>query len=242
MFMFILLAQDALSQATTRSRHEVHMSGAQNNLTVIPFTPRMMLSDVHAEMCIANQMNSKELKEKLAEGFFHAIRSQSPRFIQTQLFGWDDAWPPALDTLYREIRYESLPIDTALMNPSGSTYISQGQLMVHGASVEKYISARVDTLIIQRMALASAGDFVLVINELDIRNLGVPAQIDPEGVRLFLQVHYTLFSSSGKKLKGGIVRRPFSKSSLLLSDVVRNDLMALAAELFREVGLTKEAE
>ena len=66
----------------------------------------------------------------------------------------------------------------------------------------------------------------------------MPVQIDPSGVKLFLQVHYSLFDKEGDLRKGGIVRLPFEKNSLDIVSFTKKDLFALANELYREIGLT----
>ena len=136
------------------------------------------------------------------------------------------------------MKYKALTVDTTEMAVDGSTRVIQGQLVSSGNSIDKYIAAQVDSTLIRRMAAQSSGSFVLVVSELDIRNLGVPVQIDPSGVKLFLQVHYSLFDKEGDLRKGGIVRLPFEKNSLDIVSFTKKDLFALANELYREIGLT----
>jgi len=237
-FLIVLLPLFVAGQETTRGGSRLFVSQEQETVAIVPFEPRMIISDVHQEMCRQNQLGSKALHEQIAEGFFYALRKQAPRAISADVYGWSDEWPSSLDSIYGSMKYKALTVDTTEMAVDGSTRVIQGQLVSSGNSIDKYIAAQVDSTLIRRMAAQSSGSFVLVVSELDIRNLGVPVQIDPSGVKLFLQVHYSLFDKEGDLRKGGIVRLPFEKNSLDIVSFTKKDLFALANELYREIGLT----
>lgn len=236
--VFVLLPLFVVGQETTRGGVRLFTGQNQEPVAIVPFEPRMILSDVHHEMCRKNNLTSKALHEQIAEGFFYALRKQAPRAISADVYGWSDDWPSALDSIYGSMRYKAMMIDTSAMAIDGTTRVIQGELVSAQNPIETYIAAEVDSLLIQRLAEQSSGTFVLIVSELDIRNLGVPVRIDPSGAKLFLQVHYSLFDRNGHLKKGGIVQLPFEKSSLDVVDFTKKDLFALANELYREIGLS----
>lgn len=209
-FIALLFACIASAQDHTRNFYYDLSSGVKARVAVVPFEPRMLISDLHREMCQRNGMTTREVREALAEGFFYAMRRNSPPLTEPDVFGWSDPWPSALEAIYRQIgySYEPIPALTGQAAEVHGAYVEGGEVKQKRDTVTRFMEAAVEQPLLKQMAVETGSDYVLMISQLDIVNLGTPMQVNPDGAVFYVRVHYSFYDAVGEKLTSGLVRRP----------------------------------
>ncbi|MFT5921109.1 MAG: hypothetical protein ACI8TS_000435 [Flavobacteriales bacterium] len=231
------MTNSSLAQDNTRGFSGGFYSSKAASITVVPFTPRMLISDIHRDMCFKNEMSTKEVQAALAEGFCHAMRVAKPDRAESTVYGWEDEWPEALNTFYGELGYEVKRVIDSPADPSKpGVFISEGELRMRRDTVSRYMSAVIDSTIISALATETKSNFILVVTQLDIVNLGDPIRVNPEGAALFVRLHYTLFNPEGKDLKGGLVKSALSNATYEPTTFAREEFIEAAKELYAEVS------
>lgn len=209
-------------------------------VAVVPFEPRMILNDLHRDMCQKNGMNTQQVREALAGAFCYAMRESAPELTESDVFGWDDPWPQALERLYKELGYRNTAIhpSESSSEPVG-TYLEMGELRHRLDTMTRFMQPVIDTAVVRELASEMGSDFVLLVSQLDIVNLGELVRIQPGKTAFFVRLHYAFYNAEGKYLKGGLVseqletatynphdltRKEFTKVTSLLYEALRNHL------------------
>lgn len=238
-------------QDNTRNFYLNIHQGVQAKVAIVPFEPKMLISDLHRQMCMENNMTTKEVRYALANGFCHAMRISAPSRTQPEVYGWEDEWPSSLEELYRSIGYRHLPLQELEGQAAEihGTLVRNGEIKAERDTLTRYISATFEAdSVLQELAFESDLDYTLVISELDIVNLGTPIRVNPDGAAYFVRVHYDLYDEAGEHKSGGIVKRPllattydpvqFSKEAFL--DVAKGVYDAISFTVLSEEQSTEE--
>lgn len=226
-----------LAQDNTRNFGHTFYSSKTASVAVVPFTPRMLISDIHRDMCVKNGMTSKEVQAALAEGFCHAMRISKPDRAESIVYGWEDEWPDALVSLYGEMGYEMKAVRPEAEDSTRmQARITAGELRIRQDTVTRYMSAVIDSTTMSAFAIASKSNFVLVVTELDIVNLGDPIQVNPKGAALFVRLHYTLFDPTGKEISGGMIKSPLGNKTYEPTKFAREEFIDAAERLYAQIS------
>lgn len=237
LFFFSTLSNSGLAQDNTRGFGRGFYSSKTASVAVVPFTPRMLISDIHRDMCVKNELTSKEVQAALAEGFCHAMRVSKPARAESLVYGWEDEWPETLSAFYGELGYQLKTVaETPEAPDAPGAYISEGELRIRRDTVSRYMSAVIDSSAVSALALETKSNFVLVVTELDIVNLGDPIRVNPQGAALFVRLHYTLFDPSGNEVKGGMVKSTLSSNTYEPTKFAREEFIDAAQRLYAQVS------
>lgn len=233
--LLLLCAASAQAQDNTAVFGRKFYSTKSASIAVVPFTPRMLISDIHRDMCVQNEMDSKAVQAALAEGFCHAMRVSKPQLAESMVYGWEDEWPEALNDFYGGLGYQQKNAVTQEVGQTGA-YIGEGELRIKRDTVSRYMAAIVDTTVVSSLATETQTNFILVVTELDIVNLGDPIRVNPEGAELFVRLHYSLFDPSGVEVKGGLVKSPLRSDTYNPTKFAREEFIAAAEKLYAQIA------
>lgn len=238
--MLLMAGFRVSAQDNTRAFYFNIHDGIQARVAVVPFEPRMLLSDLHRDMCVKNNMSSQAVKSALAAGFFHALRIATPSRTKSNIFGWEDEWPSALDHYFQEVgyRYAPLPDLSDQAREIHGVAVDQGELRTHEDTVTRYMTAVIPKAIITQLATETTSDYVLVISELDIVNLGTPVRVNPEAAAFYVRIHYDLYDLEGKRMSGGFVRRRIDNHNYDPVVFSREEFIEAARALYDALSLT----
>jgi len=221
-------------QDQTRSFSQNFQLRETARVTVVPFEPRMIISDLHRDMCVKNEMTSQQLREALAAAFCYAMRSTAPELLEAEVIGWEDPWPAQLENLYRELGYRNTPLEDYV--GAGGTTVEEGQLRTRYDTLTKYMQPVVKPKVVEGLALETTADYVLLISQIDLVNLGESVRIAPDASRFYVRVHYALFSPGGDLVKGGLVSTKLETQSYIPAEIAKNEFRVLTALLYADVG------
>ncbi len=226
----IITAQDM-----TRSFGGRISSNAEQRIAVVPFEPRMIISDLHRDMCVKNNMNSQQVREALSGGFCYAMRQTAPSLSETDVFGWDDPWPDALESLYKEMGYKNAPVTRREIREeekNKGAYIEEGQLRYKYDTLTRFMKPVIPQQLLSGLAEETGVDFVLIISELDIVNLGELTRVTPGKADFYVRLHYALYDTSGTFVDGGLVSQQLETASYNPHDIARNEFKAVTEALY----------
>ncbi len=221
-------------QDQTRSFSQNFQLREAARVTIVPFEPRMIISDLHRDMCVKNQMTSQQLREALAAAFCYAMRSTAPELLEAEVIGWDDPWPAQLENLYRELGYRNTPLQD--YTGAGGTTVEEGQLRTRYDTLTKYMQPVVKPKVVESLALETTSDYVLLVSQIDLVNLGESVRIAPDASRFYVRVHYALFDPMGNLVKGGLVSTKLETQSYIPDELAKHEFMVLTALLYADMG------
>lgn len=236
--LVLLLSLPGYCQDQTRVMNEGYLGEQSARVAVVPFEPRMIISDLHRDMCVKNHMSSQEVREALAEGFFYALRVTAPELAEAEVFGWSDPWPKALESLYGELSYVNTPVsrpDAEDITQAGA-FVKDGELRYKYDTLTRYMQPVLPPRILADLAYESNADYVLVISELDLVNLGDLVRVNPGKTSFYVRIHYALYDPEGNLIKGGLVSKKMETSTYDPSEMARNDFRAAAEVLYKSIG------
>lgn len=232
--VFSLCVIRAQGQDQTRSFSQNFQLTQAARITIVPFEPRMIISDLHRDMCVKNEMTSQQLREALAAAFCYAMRNTAPELLEAEVIGWDDAWPAELENLYRELGYRNTPIEDYV--GAGGTSVEEGQLRTRYDTLTKYMQPVVKPKVVASLAGETTADYVLLISQIDLVNLGESVRVAPDASRFYVRVHYALFNPQGDLAKGGLISTKLETQSYIPSEIAKNEFKVLTALLYADVG------
>ncbi len=232
--VFCMIVFRTQGQDQTRSFSQDFQLNQAARVTVVPFEPRMIISDLHRDMCVKNEMTSQQLREALAAAFCYAMRNAAPELLEAEVIGWDDPWPAELENLYRELGYRNTPVEDYV--GSGGTTVEEGQLRTRYDTLTKYMQPVVKPKVVASLAGETTSDYVLLVSQIDLVNLGESVRVAPDATRFYVRVHFALFDPEGDLVKGGLVSTKLETQSYIPTEIAKNEFKVLAALLYADVG------
>ena len=165
------------------------------------------------------------------------MRESSPELTEAEVFGWDDPWPETLERLYKEIGYLNTAVHPS-ENPSqqAGAYLAEGELRYRLDTLTRFMQPVIDTALVGGLADDLGADFVLMVSELDIVNLGELVRVQPGKTAFFVRLHYALFSADGSYLKGGLVSERLETDTYNPHDLTRNEFSKVTALLYQALS------
>lgn len=232
--MCVVLTLNA--QDFTRSFSSTVKGTQGARMAVLPFEPRMIISDLHRDMCVKNGMNSKQVREALAGGFCYAMRETAPRMMEAEVFGWDDPWPAALESLYKEMGYKNTPLRHDVDHSSRGAYLDQGELRYHYDTLTRFMQPVISGEVLRKLADETGTDFILMVSQLDIVNLGELVRVNPGKTDFYVRLHYALYNPLGELVDGGLVSHSLETQTYDPADIARNEFKKVTARLYDSVS------
>lgn len=221
------------AQDQTRTMGQGFQLNKGARITVVPFEPRMIVSDLHREMCMKNGMTSKQLHQEIAAAFCYAMRNTSPELLEADVIGWEDAWPTGLEKIYSELGYRNTPVEDYV--GGGGTTVEEGQLRTRYDTLTRYMRPVLKAPLIASLVEETSTDFVLMITQIDLVNLGESARIAPDASQYYVRIHYALFNPEGELVKGGLTSTKLETDSYIPAEIAKNEFKVLAGLLYSDV-------
>jgi len=186
---------------------------AAHKVFVVPFEPRMYMSQVDHQFNEETKMSSKEIKFRFRMGLTEYVHrsfktmgyaSVNP-LMDTAKYGKD------LFIIYGNLGYAYLKV------PDQNNYkvptkekeekkIQKGQLAVESNADSRFMDARIsDPKLLPGLNGKYNADVFVFINQLDIKAANPQDEIIPGEAKRKLIVHYTVFTKDGVEINSGIV-------------------------------------
>ncbi len=259
-------AQNCIAQdKTTGERNSLLLSSeAQKEFLIVPMMDKMFLSNVSHEIGKYNGMNFREVRS-----FFRDYITEMTAL--SSLANWQmTSLDETSDTLARNVHvaqrfdYELIKVHTKTeeskiqeiwhhlqkkeekqSQPRGA-YLENGEIKEFYDGKSRFMNAQVDTSWVFGNVLSDFDfDYLLFINELDINK---PRPTDPNygTSERTIKLHFTLYSSEGKRLYGNAAFSTFEENDLDIYGIANNALFSainrMLAECSAELTLLSEKQ
>lgn len=235
--MLLLAGAAASAQNTTREEKDNSSSkGTTCKILVIPFNPKMYLSDVDKKLGTENKMNFNQLRAAFRAGLDYKVASQL-KSVNTTYSLLTDSVKNKKDL---EMIYNSVGYDYDKPNPEGAVSknptaqkeqpkIQNGQLVVEMNDEFRFMNAKItNPKLVPYLQEKFKADVYVFINELDIKKNEGSYDITTDTYQRDVIVHYTVFDKSGKRINAGVATSTFSSTVNDTKSIINSAFSSIA--------------
>lgn len=233
------------------------VSGKQKIL-IIPFEPRLYVSDIDRDLVTENEMNFQDVKAKFRSALDQNIYISLKKYYSPLSFytlPQEDAIKE-LSYIYNSIgyKYEVMPKEEPvekenagkkLMNKfkkkdKEENYedakIENGQIVSLVDNREKYMMTKISNdNLINTLNQAYHVNYYLFINELDIKRTRIETSgLNPQ-VQREIKVHYTIFNNQEQVVASGAVKTLFDGNQNDINKISKNQFALIADKLVEKL-------
>jgi hypothetical protein len=218
---FLALAGSTLAQNQTINTRpaNVREQATTHKVLVIPFEPRMYMSEIDRTVNAETKLSGKEIRHRFRDGLndqiYKALRAA--KYGVTDLMEDTVLYKKDLIAIYQSLGYDYMRVpDQKNYRPPVKEKelkkVEKGQLVVETNSEIRFMNARIrNDKVLQTLQAKYKTDLFLFINELDIKASGskMPGEIGEGSPNRKLIIHYTLFNQTGAELNSGTIEEEF---------------------------------
>lgn len=223
------------AQIHTRSENRHWDMRPHERILIIPFEPRLIISDIHGDMCRKNDMDSQELRERLQEAIMASFPASSSDFdfVLAGMTGEDP--PKQLFDLFRLVRYkytmapplpdseERIQLLDRLMpkNPeqkNRGVAVERGELNRYYDGKSRFMNPEIDATLIKELLEAYGCDRMCFLTEFDIRLEDPTLTYTPNPSAKILNLHFAWYNTEGEKRFAGLLSNRISETNYLLTE------------------------
>ena len=231
---FIAQAQTTISNANKPNLStEVVKKATKHKVLIVPFEPRMYMSQIDHKINEETKWNQKKIREAIRFGLDDELYKCAKKKQEVLSFLDDTVkYKKDLFKTYSVIRYnyEKIPDQNKYEAPKSEKEkqaIQKGQIIADTDNEGKFMNVKVkDSTLLHAFTTKYKTDVFLFINQVDIITSDVVGTLINSTQRT-ITVHYTIFSASGKEINSGIstvnfpstVNHPAKIASMYLSKI-----------------------
>jgi len=191
-----------------------------HKVLLIPFEPRMYMSEIDRNINAETKLNAKEIKHRLRDGLndqlYKALRSA--KYGVTDLMEDTVLYKKDLIAIYQSLGYDYMrvPDQKNYKPPVKEKHlkkVEKGQLVVETNNDQRFMNARLlNEKVLGGLQTKYKADVFLFINELDIKASGSknPGELGDGSPYRKIIVHYTIFNKVGTEINSGTVEEEFA--------------------------------
>lgn len=212
---FLALAGSSVFSQTTISNsgkpnlsEETSIRSTKHKLLIIPFEPRMYMSQIDHKINEETKWNQRKIKESFRFGLDEELyKSIKKRMDVMSLLDDTVKYKKDLIATYQKLGYkfDKIPDQTKYQAPKSEKeqkYLQKGQLIADSDVDGKFMNAQLkDKALLPGFNSKYKTDLFLFINQLDITTSTIG--LSNKSVRT-ATVHYTVFTKDGKEINSGI--------------------------------------
>ena len=241
MFSFSLFAfVMGYAQDRTRATQFMQFSSNEEQILVVPFEPRMLISDIHPPMCKQNDLGPEEMINTLQSVIVEQLVAQAGFQIQAEDNFHDSEF-------HGRMRYKYLPVtelpcvgpqeENASRKPKKERdekklpTIFGGEVRTTNSSRKKYMKPVIKAEVIQEIAAAQGADHVLILTEIDFK-IDHNKSIDPRrGSFKDINLHFAILTADGGEEMSGMVTRTTEDRNYQLGHLIQEYLGPMCEEI-----------
>lgn len=222
---FLLLSFSVYSQNTTinqKKSSEVRESAAAHKAMLIPFEPKLYMSEIDRYIHAETKLSAREIKNKFRDGLNDQLYKAFKASKYNVLDLMDDTlkYKKDLEGIYQYLSYEYLkvPDQTNYKAPrkeKEEKKIEKGQLVVETNSDARFMEARLNNpKVLPVVHKKYKTDVFVFINQLDLFASGykAPGEMGNGNPNRKIVVHYTIYSVNGQEINSGIAEEDFDSA------------------------------
>jgi hypothetical protein len=239
---------NAWSQNTTigqkaKSEREI---AAAHKVMIIPFEPRLYLSEIDQYINAETKLSAKEIKYKFRDGLneqlYNAFKSSAYNAID--LMSDTTKYKRDMEGIYQFISYayQKIPNQENYKAPAKEKThkkIEKGQVVIESDDQNRFMNAKVtNAKLVPLLNGKYKTDIFIFINQLDIKASGSkgPSELGEGNTNRKITVHYTIYSLNAKELNSGVAEQEFDPSMNNVKKIVDKQFSKIAATIVQRLN------
>lgn len=236
--IFILVSCFLFLAAEAQVKHKV---------MVIPFEPKLYMSEIDHKINTETKLNQKEIKEAFRKGINAELaRALKQKYEVLDLLKDTTKYKKDIVNIYKNITfsYEKVPDQANYKAPveekaKKDPTIKNGQILVESNTDARFMNAKVTgAALIPSLYAKYKTDLFLFINQLDVFSGQAAAASDiSASTERTLTLHYTVFTVDAKEINSGTCGIKFTSDVNTPAKIISGYVSKIAAEITRRITL-----
>jgi hypothetical protein len=225
---FVVLVSFAQEGTRTTST----ASAATGKIMIIPFEPRLYMSEIDMKVNQQTKWNFEKIRENFRQQLNNQLKLQLKNTAPVVSF-YSDSAKMAKDLAYI---YQSTDLSYDLVDKPNvvapkQAGIKNGQLAVEANLDKRFMNIKIaDLKLLEYLSSKYKTDYFIFINQLDITNNSETYNLATDTYMRDVKVHYTILDKTGKYISGGLATSQFSSKE--------NDPKKIVSQSFSPVAGT----
>lgn len=218
--IFLFACTVTFAQHTTISKkgEEKAPPPGKHKMMIIPFEPRMYMSEVDYAINMETKMTGKQIKNAFRDGIneqlYKAFKSQH---MVVDLLDDTVKTKKDLENIYQYLSYEYMKVPdqnhyTPPKKEKEEKKIEKGQIVIETDNERRFMNAKVkNATLVPYLYGKYKSDIFVFVNQLDIKasNSGGPADVPSQNGFRKIVLHYTVYTFDAKEINSGIAEIDF---------------------------------
>ena len=248
LFCFIILSLSLTSQNTTISQKNttVREAPASHKVMLIPFEPKLYLSEIDRSINAETKLSAKEIKYKFRDGLNDQLYKafKVSKYNVVDLMEDTIKYKKDIEGIYQYLSYDYLKIPNqenykAPKKEKEEAKIEKGQLNVETNSENKFMDARIlNPKLVPLLYARYKTDLFVFINQLDLKASGSkdPTDLGNGNLNRKIVVHYTVYTYDAKEINSGIAEEDFDPILNNPKKIIEKHFSKIAAVIVQRVN------
>lgn len=224
LFVFCVLRLNFFGQTTTINKKEKmeREVSSSHKVMLIPFEPRLYLSEIDYNINAETKLSAKEIKHKFRDGINEQLYTafKSSKYGVVDLMEDTVKYKKDVEGIYQYLSYEfqKIPNQDNYQPPKkekDKKQIEKGQLNVETNTDARFMNAKVtNAKVVPLLYGKYKTDIFVFINQLEIKASGSkgPAELGEGSSNRKLVVHYTVYTFDAKEINSGVAEQEFEST------------------------------
>ncbi|HXU28794.1 MAG TPA: hypothetical protein VN698_16310, partial [Bacteroidia bacterium] len=218
----------------------------KHKVMVIPFEPKLYMSQIDHKINAETKLNQKEIKEAFRKGINAELaKALKQKYEVLDLLKDTAKYKKDIIAIYKNItfNYEKVPDQSNYKAPveekgkKGST-IAHGQVLVETNADARFMNVQVtNPALIPGLYGKHKTDLFLFINQLDIISNQLAAGDIGTSAERIITLHYTVFTVDAKEINSGTCSIKFPADVNAPTKIISGYVSKLSTEIARRIGL-----
>lgn len=244
--LFVLVALVpylALAQNTTISRksNEDRELAASHKAMIIPFEPKLYMSEIDQQINLETKLSAKEIKYKFRNGLNEELYKafKFSKYNVLDLMEDTAKYKKEIENIYQFLAYDYQKVPNqenykAPEKEKKEKKINKGQLVVETNSDARFMNAKITNgKLVPSLYNNYKTDLFVFINELELKAAG-SGNYDAYSVEKAnrqIIVHYTIYTFDGKEINSGIATEEFDSELNVPKKIIEKHFSKIAATI-----------
>lgn len=242
--ILLLWASANFAQDQTRAAVGSSYFVQETYLTVVPFEPKMLISDLHPPMCKQNNLEDEAMIAALQELLLESFQSVEGVVLNNDFDQYPYALLPHLGYRYLPVpsddtKEKSAEKRSPFIRNSG---VQGGEIKSSRSKTPHYMKPVLEAEVVQSLFEGSNAQVMCIISELDFKIDHYTSVAPGEARYKTIALHYALYKRNGEEIYSGLVSRSTNTSNYQLAHLKDEYLIPLCAEILEQLKMAQAEE
>ncbi|HTA61051.1 MAG TPA: hypothetical protein VK835_01290 [Bacteroidia bacterium] len=220
-------------------------SQIKHKIMVIPFEPKLYMSQIDHKINAETKLNQKEIKEAFRKGINAELtKALKQKYEVLDLLKDTAKYKKDILAIYKSItfNYEKVPDQSNYKAPveekGKNATIKNGQVLIETNADARFMNAQVTSpVLIPGLYAKHKTDLFLFVNQLDIVSNQLGSGDIGAAAERIITLHYTVFTVDAKEINSGTCSIKFPADVNTPAKIVSGYVSKLGVEITRRIAL-----